>query len=223
MNQNQRLNKILIASLILFLSVFIIFLNFRLVSFDLEFYNKEFEQYNPDVNDSLGTAEDLLTYLQSSSAGEEYIASFNEEEVSHLKDVKNLIQLSFWILYASAFLLIIFSVLLYNLNKQNKIEFARKKGTVLIGGGLLTLILIGVFRICLINFKSVFTKFHQIFFAQGGWQFPPDYLLVRLFPEKFFIDVIHLIVFRILITAVILLIIGVIINSAQKKIKKVLK
>jgi uncharacterized membrane protein len=37
------------------------------------------------------------------------------------------------------------------------------------------------------DFESFFAAFHGVFFASGTWTFPYDSLLIRLFPEPFWI------------------------------------
>jgi len=222
MNQNQkkRLNQISVVLLIILIPIFICFLNFRLVAFNLVFYNEEFEKYDPYVDNDLGVAKDLLSYLRYPSIGKNYLVSFNEEEVAHLRDVKSLVQTSLWILYISVVLLVFLVILIYNLNKENNFELFKKIGIILVGGGLLNLILVGVFRVFMMDFKNAFTKFHHVFFLKGGWEFPADYNLVKLFPEKFFIDAVNLIVFKIITTAIFVLIVGILIVVIQNKIIK---
>ena len=36
-----------------------------------------------------------------------------------------------------------------------------------------------------INFDSLFTELHALFFSGGTWLFPADSLLITLFPEAF--------------------------------------
>jgi integral membrane protein (TIGR01906 family) len=36
-----------------------------------------------------------------------------------------------------------------------------------------------------IDFEALFTVFHGFFFDEGTWTFPPDALLIELFPERF--------------------------------------
>lgn len=39
----------------------------------------------------------------------------------------------------------------------------------------------------LTDFDTLFARFHGLFFAAGTWTFPSDSLLIRLFPEQFWI------------------------------------
>jgi uncharacterized membrane protein len=39
------------------------------------------------------------------------------------------------------------------------------------------------------SFNWFFTTFHEIFFPQGNWQFPPGDHMITLFPDGFWSDV----------------------------------
>jgi uncharacterized membrane protein len=39
----------------------------------------------------------------------------------------------------------------------------------------------------LLDFSTFFAAFHSVFFKSGTWQFPADSLLIRLFPEPFWV------------------------------------
>jgi integral membrane protein (TIGR01906 family) len=216
MKQNQKLNKLLVVSLVLLFPLVIASVSFRQAAFDLEFYSKEFQQYNPDVNNALAVTKNLLSYLRFPSAGADYISSFNEEETAHLKDVKNLIQAGLWVFYASMISMVILGLLFYSVDKK---EFLNKMPVITMSGGLLSLIFLAVFKVFTLNFKDAFVRFHNVFFSQGGWQFPETYSLVRLFPQKFFIDIVNLIVLKVLITAVILIIAGILIIIIKRGMK----
>ena len=72
-----------------------------------------------------------------------------------------------------------------------------------------TLSLHDALPIFLKNFNWAFVKFHELFFA-GNWRFPNDFLLIKLYPQQFWIDITSKIVSNVLITANILIVIGVI-------------
>jgi hypothetical protein len=39
----------------------------------------------------------------------------------------------------------------------------------------------------LLDFSAFFAAFHSLFFQSGTWQFPADSLLIRIFPERFWV------------------------------------
>lgn len=216
----KKINKIAVFLLVVLTPVIILLLSSRLVALNLSFYSDEFEQYNPEINNPLGVAKDMLTYLQHQSAGPEYLVSFNEEEILHLQDVKRLFQIGLWSLYISVIIAVILIYLIYYINKENLSQLYIKYGSIFAKGGALTIILGLVFKFMISDFKTAFVKFHNLFFKQGGWQFPPGYTLVELFPQKFFIDAVNSIVLRVFVAAFILLVAGVLIIFIIKKFKR---
>jgi len=214
-SHEKKIKQVSIILLILLIPLIICFLNLRLAVFNLDFYKQEFSQYNPEVDNPLNITQNLLNYLKNSYVAEENLISFNQEETAHLRDVKGLIQLNSLVLNILFILAIVLVALLYYIGKK---EIIANIGIVLTGGGLLSLILGGIFKIIAGNFANAFDKFHRIFF-EGGWLFPANYTLIKLFPEKFFIDVVYLILTRIFIAAIIILIVGILIILSQKRRK----
>lgn len=93
---------------------------------------------------------------------------FNEQESAHMTDVA-------WLVRVGLIVLILASILLLALNPRAH--------TIYCGTG----ILIGVLAIlALLPFDSIFTKFHQIFFPQGNWQFAANSTLIQYYPFTFF-------------------------------------
>ena len=108
---------------------------------------------------------------------------YNERELSHMLDVKILVQKSLAFLYLALGSVLALSVL------------AKAKGWLpdfwrfLARGGIITIILIiavvlGVF----IGFDALFTGFHRIFFEGDTWLFYFSDSLIRLFPLQFWQD-----------------------------------
>jgi integral membrane protein (TIGR01906 family) len=53
-------------------------------------------------------------------------------------------------------------------------------------GAVLSVSLLGLALVAaLADFSWFFSAFHGVFFASGTWTFPADSLLIRLFPERF--------------------------------------
>ena len=106
--------------LVLTIILFIPLINFRLLVFNLDFYEKEFTKLNVYDKFSKETAEEntqeLISYLKNKGSLETEF--FNEKEKQHLIDVKNLINKAINLFYLISFLLILFLVLNYkNLSK----------------------------------------------------------------------------------------------------------
>ncbi len=162
-------------------------------------YNYGFEEY--DISQTTGLAEvelekaatGLINYFNS---GEEYIsltvvkddkpfALFNQREAAHLKDVKGLIWLDYWVLLGT---------LVYVLGYAGVSLFWRKNWHQLawgmVGGSGITLVLMLALGLgMLLGFDQLFLQFHLLSFTNELWQLDPtkDYLIM-LFPRGFWFD-----------------------------------
>lgn len=108
---------------------------------------------------------------------------YNERELSHMLDVKILVQgmLRAWWIILGGLLLIGF----FAWRSRWLGTFFRK---VMWGGwatlGLVTLLVLSTF----LDFSALFTGFHRIFFTGDTWLFYTSDSLIRLFPERFWSD-----------------------------------
>jgi integral membrane protein (TIGR01906 family) len=108
---------------------------------------------------------------------------YNQRELKHMEDVKNVVRVALKVLYVSIVVLILFGVWAY----WGDWVSSFRKGVS--RGGWLTVILIGmVIGFVLIAFGVIFVLFHQIFFESGTWTFYFSDTLIRLFPERFWRD-----------------------------------
>ena len=161
----------------------------------------EIEYRIPDFpDDPFGfTFTDRLTWSKVSidylvnDSGIDFLASrklpsgtplFNQRELSHMLDVKNLTQtaLKIWLILSILYIALFFLAW--------KVKFLIGFYKSVINGGWLTigliiLILIGVF----VSFETLFTDFHRIFFTGDSWLFYTSDSLIRLFPERLWQDV----------------------------------
>jgi len=186
----------------------IIFLgNAKSSAFDLEFQEKEFNKYDPKIEDRLEIANDLTFYLSTRNADKSYIAAFTKEEKAHLIEVKLLMHSFIEMLYISAVLLIASVLIISILDKKRMLKRISFSAVL---GGILTLLYSLIFHLIVrSDFSSAWTRFHHIFFRMGNWQFPSDYLLVQLYPSQFWIDIINKIISKVLTTTVIVIVFGV--------------
>lgn len=110
---------------------------------------------------------------------------FNEREVAHLRDVKELVRLDYRVLLASLLYALVFTGLSL-FRWRNWRPLARGA----MWGGSLTLALMAVLRVVtLFNFDQFFRQFHLLSFTNDLWLLDPskDYLLM-LFPGGFWYD-----------------------------------
>ncbi len=156
-------------------------------------------------------ARGLISYFNSS---EEFInvtvekdgepfTLFNQREVTHLKDVKDL----FWLDYKVALGTLIY-VLAYggvSLFYQRRKYWHQLAWATAIGSGLTLALMAALWIGSLINFEGLFIQFHLISFRNDFWELNPatDYL-VMMFPEGFWNDTVFYIAIVAAVTAVVL-------------------
>lgn len=108
---------------------------------------------------------------------------YNERELSHMLDVKILVQgmLRAWWIILGGLLLIGF----FAWRSRWLGTFFRK----VMWGGWATLGLVGLLVLStFLDFSALFTGFHRIFFTGDTWLFYTSDSLIRLFPERFWSD-----------------------------------
>jgi integral membrane protein (TIGR01906 family) len=114
---------------------------------------------------------------------EDGTAVYNERELGHMVDVKNVVQKALIVWYASLLALLGLGLWAWIGKWWN--EFRRAS----VRGGWLTIILVGsIVVIVLIGFGVFFVFFHEVFFDPGTWIFRYSDTLIRLFPERFWRD-----------------------------------
>lgn len=108
---------------------------------------------------------------------------YNERELSHMQDVKNVVQgmIIAWRALVVMLLLVAVGVLIY----KRLPEFLAALST----GGWLTIgLLVLILFFVAVSFDQLFIVFHSLFFKGDSWLFNYSDSLIRLFPEKFWID-----------------------------------
>ena len=164
-------------------------------------YKYGFEKYN--VSQTTGLAEvelekaatGLISYFNSGETnisltvikdGEPF-ELFNQREVAHLRDVKGLIRLDYWVLLGT---------LIYTLSYAGVSLFWRRRRYwrrlgwgVVSGSGITLALMLAIGLGILLNFDQLFYQFHLLSFTNELWQLDPtrDYLIM-LFPGGFWYD-----------------------------------
>lgn len=108
---------------------------------------------------------------------------YNERELPHMLDVKNVLQgmiRAWWILGA---LLILCGVWAWRLDHLPRFWKALQHGALLTLG-LIAIVLVAVTT----RFDALFTAFHRVFFTGDTWLFNYSDTLIRLFPLKLWSD-----------------------------------
>ncbi|MBW8011579.1 MAG: TIGR01906 family membrane protein [Chloroflexi bacterium] len=108
---------------------------------------------------------------------------YDQRQLEHMVDVKELVNLVLWIWYANLALFLFF--VLWARRASWWLEFRN----MLAVGGKLTATLIGaLILLTIVSFDFIFTGFHRIFFEGDSWRFRFSDTLLRLFPERFWLD-----------------------------------
>tara|TARA_B100001765_G_scaffold191519_1_gene138856 strand:- start:152 stop:868 length:717 start_codon:yes stop_codon:yes gene_type:complete len=147
--------------------------------------DSDLRQVGADIRSYINSGYEPLD-VQASILGTERDL-FNDREVAHMKDVKQLVRGVYVLALASALYLAAMVVTSFALRRG---QFVADLAKCLAWGGGLTLVLLVVFGlVALVGFDSVFLKFHQLSFANDFWRLDPrtDYL-VRIFPQDFWFD-----------------------------------
>ncbi len=109
---------------------------------------------------------------------------FNERELSHMKDVRVVFKNA----RLALFIMVAFVLCTLWLT-CHKVDALPGLCNALLWGGGLSLGLMGVILVLILTgFDSFFTTFHSIFFSSGTWLFWETDSLIRLFPEKLWVD-----------------------------------
>jgi len=114
---------------------------------------------------------------------EDGTALYNEREVSHMLDVRNLVKSALKAWYILLILLLVTGITAW---KTGRLSIFWK---AIAQGGWLTLgIIVLVITSTFIDFSSLFTAFHGLFFKGDTWLFFADDTLIRLYPLKLWSD-----------------------------------
>ena len=187
-----------------FILFFIIVLfNFRIIAYDIDFYEKE--------SGNLENKKEILSNLLNYFKDEEEINNnyYSEKEKLHLFDVKKIIDRT---IYFSYILSMVFILLMT--------KFYRNFEKVFIYCGIFAGIFLAIAFFS--DFNSLFYLFHVVSFDNNYWMLNEESTLIRLFPEEFFYMAFKKIIFRSFFASFILSCIGFL-YLHRENIRKVFK
>ncbi len=160
----------------------------------IEYHKADFppDDYGFTLEDRLRYGVYAIDYL-TNSADISYLGNltfpngqpfFNSRELQHMADVKRVTQAAFTVGWAVLALLALLALLM---TRSASGRAALRTG--LFGGAALTLGLLAALAAgVLLAWETFFTRFHELFFANGTWQFEYSDSLIRLYPERFWQD-----------------------------------
>jgi len=183
---------------------FIITISFEMITFSDWIYEFNWERNNISYKSNLGkdqlnsVSDQIKDYFKDDQEkieisiqqpGETVFNLFNQKEINHMVDVKNLIQATLLFEKISLFF-IFFSIVIISYKNGFKqlfnLIFNIVYKSLMLWSGIFLIILLGI----IINFNATFILFHKILFRNDLWILDPrsDYLLI-MFPERFFLEV----------------------------------
>jgi integral membrane protein (TIGR01906 family) len=116
--------------------------------------------------------------------------AFNERELEHMADVQYVYRRTLTVGVVVALVWGSGMVVLFASGDSREHAI-----NAFLGGGLFTLgLLVAVGAFMAVSWHHFFTVFHRIFFEEGTWMFLRTDTLIRLFPERFWMDVAVIIV-----------------------------
>ena len=134
----------------------------------IAYFNEPHQQYL-DIN---------VTYNNGATA-----PLYDQADILHMEAVKELIWVDYGLLLFAAIYALLYILANAIWGKRNG---RRDIGLGAAWGGGLTVAVIcflGIFVVT--SFNSFFITFHEIFFPEGNWQFPPGDHMITLFPDGF--------------------------------------
>lgn len=215
---HKKIGFIFCIILVISLPIMMLLTDLQLVTFDLEFFEDKYHEYDIpsetgiEKKDLMFITEELLEYLKGNrddiiiykNVYGEKEQIFEERELLHLEDVKELFKKGF-IIRNLTFLAFIISILYF-------LKYNRKKlPKALIVTSLLPIALFTILSILLaLDFNKYFTYFHKILFDNDLWLLNPKTdILIQMYPLQFFYSIAYKIVAYFGIQLFITLIIGI--------------
>jgi len=107
-----------------------------------------------------------------------------DRELSHLEDVKSVLQGVLKVFYGAAAVYVLGGLIARSRDWQTIYLKA-----IFLGGKITAGILVMILFLTLISFQALFTNFHLLFFEGDSWLFFYSDTLIRLFPVQFWQDI----------------------------------
>lgn len=106
---------------------------------------------------------------------------FTADEVGHMTDVKQVLQLGLW----AAVVVVLVALVLAVVRRRDRRGLL---GAVAVGGWLTVAATAVLAIVAAVAWEWFFTAFHGLFFSEGTWTFRLTDTLIRLYPTQFWID-----------------------------------
>ena len=164
-------------------------------------WERGFNVYNVEARTGLPRAEidragaDLRAYFLSDAARAEIRVTtlagaeeplFTDREVTHLVDVKRLLNRTYDAGWASLGFIVVFVAAVLLLRRGRARASLARAG--LVAGAGVTGLIVALGALALTGFDEAFRQFHLLFFTNDLWQLSSRDRLIQMFPQGFFFD-----------------------------------
>ncbi|SDZ05882.1 integral membrane protein TIGR01906 [Proteiniborus ethanoligenes] len=218
---------------ILFLSIslpmILLMTDVEIATFDMKFYEDKYKEHNiPEetgisMDNLMDVTSEMLDYLKGkrenliifTEVNGEREQVFEEREILHMVDVKELFNKGYIIRNT---MMVIFIISIVGL-----IIFNRKAiGKALIITSIWPAVLMGILGLLMyIDFNKYFTHFHEIFFTNDLWLLDPKTdILIQMLPLDFFSSIAYRILLFFVVELALVLTIGIFLDRRNTIIKK---
>ncbi len=192
------------ACFIIAAPLFLVLTNVRIAATEERVYEYSFAQYNAEVVTGVdraqldGAAATIVDYFRTGESDElldirvvvngQEEALYNQREILHMRDVKDLMQLTFRVHEISFVFLVGYVVVVFLWTRERAL---RQLAVQTIVAGASTVVLLGVGAIAVVlGFDRLFEQFHLLSFSNDFWRLnPATDRLIQMFPEGFWFDV----------------------------------
>lgn len=156
--------------------------------------NRVLEKVHMEMDDLLMVTEEMMDYLRGERPDLHIVTTidgeerefFNQREIAHMEDVRQLFLAAYQIRRICILALIAGVMALAVLRARLKEVLPR---CFCAGAGIFLVIAAGLAAIIATDFTKYFYLFHEIFFDNDLWILDPDTdLLIRIVPEAFFME-----------------------------------
>jgi integral membrane protein (TIGR01906 family) len=157
---------------------------YRLPGFPEDSYGFSFDErlYWADISRQYLLNRESIDFLADRKI-DDNIPLYNQRELRHMDDVKVIVRGAMVFLYSSIFFLLVVGIWSRSTGRWKDFTNA-----ITTGGWLTVGLILLIFVYLIINFRSLFTNFHRIFFEGDTWLFQYSDTLIRLFPMRFWRD-----------------------------------
>jgi integral membrane protein (TIGR01906 family) len=192
-----------IAIVLFFISIplLLVTTNVRWAANETRLYHYGFDRYDAEAATGISrseldrAADKLVRYFNdddqtirvSVQEDSQRVSLFNEQETSHLTDVKNLFRTVFRVEEASLAFALAFIVGVFIWAAEGPLRVLAR---IVLQASLLTLGLLALFAVlALVGFDDLFLRFHLVAFTNDLWKLNPDTdHLIQMFPRDFWFD-----------------------------------